>query len=74
MVNIGLPDRALRSALGAALLIAPFMPPLAGFFTGWGAWKFAVAVVGLVLIGTVVLRMCPAYLLFGIRTCKIGRR
>ncbi len=74
MVNIGSVDRAFRFVLGAALLIAPFLPPLAGFVVAWGAWKFAVAVVGLVLIGTAVFRLCPAYLLFGVRTCRIGTR
>ncbi len=74
MVNVGSVDRALRFVLGTALLVAPFVPPLAGFFAGWGEWKFAVAAVGLVLVGTAVFRMCPAYMLFGIRTCEIAKR
>jgi hypothetical protein len=74
MVNVGSVDRALRILLGIALLLSPFLPPLAGFFAGWGAWKFAVAAVGLVLIATAVFRICPAYLLLGIRTCEVGKR
>ena len=29
--------------------------------------------VGAVLISTALFRICPAYMLFGIRTCEIGR-
>lgn len=74
MTNVGGLDRALRFIVGALLLIAPFMPPLAGFFAGWGPWKFAVAVWGLGMIGTALFRFCPAYTLFGIRTCEIGKK
>ncbi len=73
MVNVGSIDRALRFVLGAVLLAAPFLPPLAGYFAGLGAWKFAVAGAGAVMLGTAIFRFCPAYALFGIRTCSIGK-
>lgn len=71
MANIGSLDRAARLVLGAALLVAPFALP--EFFAPLGQWRFAVAAVGAVLLGTAVFRVCPAYMLFGIRTCGIGK-
>ena len=73
MTNVGSLDRTLRFILGAVLLAAPFLPPFAAFFAAWGAWKFVVAVVGVVLLGTAAFRFCPAYALLGIRTCPITK-
>ena len=73
MTNVGSLDRTLRFVVGAVLLVASFLPPLAGFFAAWGVWKFAVAAVGVVLIGTALFRFCPAYRLLGIRTCPISK-
>jgi hypothetical protein len=50
--------------------ISPFIPQFADFFLSWGMWKYAVAAVGLVLLSTAVFQICPAYMLFGIRTCR----
>lgn len=71
MTNIGSLDRTLRFLLGAILAAAPFL--FAESFADLGAWRFAVVAVGAVLLGTAVLRICPAYLLFGIRTCAVSR-
>ena len=71
MVNIGSLDRAIRFVLGIALLAAPFVLP--DLFAPLGQWSLAVAAVGAVLFGTALFRICPAYMLFGIRTCDIGR-
>jgi hypothetical protein len=73
MANVGSLDRTLRFIVGAILLASPFLPPFAGFFAAWGAWKFAVAAVGVVMLGTAVFRFCPAYTLLGIRTCPISK-
>lgn len=73
MANVGSLDRTLRFILGAVLLIAPFLPPFAAFFAAWGLWKFAVVAVGVVMLGTALTRFCPAYALFGIRTCRVGK-
>jgi hypothetical protein len=73
MINVGSIDRALRFVLGAVLLAAPFAPPLAGYSAGFGAWKYAVAGVGIVMLGTAIFRFCPAYTLFGIRTCELKK-
>jgi hypothetical protein len=73
MVNVGSIDRALRFVLGVVLLAAPFLPPLAGYFADIGAWKYAVAGAGVVMLGTAIFRFCPAYMLFGIRTCELKK-
>ena len=57
--NLGSLDRILRAVLGLVLLSLVFVGPK----TLWG-------LIGLVLIGTAVFSFCPAYRLFGIKTCK----
>jgi hypothetical protein len=72
MTNIGSTDRMLRFIAGLALLVLPFLPFANGLLGGMGAWKFAIAAIGGVLLATATFRFCPAYRLLGIRTCKIG--
>ena len=59
--NIGFTDRIIRALLGAALLGAGY------YFKSW--WGF----LGLVPILTAVVRFCPAYLPFGLNTCRLKR-
>lgn len=73
MANVGSLDRTLRFIVGAVLLGCLIMPPFAGFFATWGAWKFAMAVIGVVMLGTAIFRFCPAYTLLGIRTCPVSK-
>ncbi len=73
MPNVGSLDRAARFVLGAILLVAPFLPPLAGFFAAWGLWKFTLVAVGIVMLATAALRFCPLYTLLGVRTCPISK-
>ena len=54
--NMGSGDRLFRGIVGIAVLAAGF------FFGSW--W----GLVGLVFLGTAVLRWCPAYVPFGINT------
>jgi Protein of unknown function (DUF2892) len=57
--NVGTVDRAIRIALGLALIAATLM--------GWiGAWGW----LGVIPIATGVFRFCPAYLPFGLNSCK----
>ena len=70
MVNMGSSDRTLRFILGALLLAAVFVPPTAEMVASWGNWKYLLTLAGVVMIGTALLRFCPAYSLFGVRTCK----
>lgn len=74
MKNVGSLDRLLRLILGVVLLTAPFLPGVDGAFAAWGAWKFALPAVGVVMIATALFRFCPAYTLLGIRTCPVTRK
>jgi len=57
--NIGDIDRILRFGVGAVLIGLT----LTGTIGLWG-W------IGVLPIGTALVRRCPAYLPFGIKTCK----
>ena len=59
--NVGTTDRALRIIAGLVLL--------ANFFLGLGGslnWLF---LIGIVPLATGLLGRCPAYSIFGIKTC-----
>ena len=60
--NVGNTDRAIRIAIGLALIGAA----LAGAIGEWG-W------LGVVPLATGLFRFCPAYSLFGIRTCAANK-
>lgn len=62
--NIGSADRILRIVVGLALLSLPF------WMEGDARW---LGLVGLVPLTTALLRWCPLYSVFGIRTCPMGR-
>jgi Protein of unknown function (DUF2892) len=57
--NVGNADRILRIVAGIILISLVFVGPK----TVWG-W------VGLVPLFTGLFRWCPAYILFGLNTCK----
>jgi hypothetical protein len=59
MSNVGGIDRVLRIVIGLALVAAT----LGGLLPWWG-W------IGVVPLATGLIGWCPAYLPFGIRTCK----
>lgn len=71
MVNIGSLDRVIRFLMGTLLAAGPFLFPES--FAVLGGWRLAVVAVGVVLIVTALVRICPAYMLFGIRTCARGK-
>lgn len=73
MTNVGSFDRTVRFIVGVILLIVPFLPATAGLFAAWGAWKFAIVVVGVVMLGTSLFRFCPAYALLGTNTCPLRK-
>jgi hypothetical protein len=60
--NMGTIDRSLRIVAGLALIGAS----LAGWIGAWG-W------LGIVPLATGLSGFCPAYLPFGIRTCRTAR-
>lgn len=57
--NVGTADRIARIVLGLVLLSLAFVGPA----TPWGY-------IGIVPLVTALIGWCPAYTLFGIRTCK----
>jgi hypothetical protein len=57
--NVGGVDRALRIVAGLGLAGAAFTGAV-------GAWGW----IGVVVAATGVVGFCPAYLPFGVRTCK----
>jgi hypothetical protein len=73
MTNVGSADRVVRVILGLVLILAPFMPFTASFFAAWGAWKFVVVAIGVVLVGTSAISFCPLYAIFGLRTRSVER-
>lgn len=61
--NVGTVDRAIRIVAGLVLLSLVFFGPQ----TLWG-------LIGIVPLLTALIGWCPAYTLFGIRTCRISDR
>ncbi len=61
-INVGMIDRLLRVVVGLVLLSLVFVGPK----TMWG-------LIGLIPLVTAVFGFCPAYALFGIRTCQLNR-
>ncbi len=57
--NVGSIDRILRIVAGLLILSLYFWGPQ----TPW-------ALIGIVPIATAIFRFCPAYTLFGIKTCR----
>lgn len=60
--NVGNIDRVIRILLGLGLIAATLL----GVIGAWG-W------LGLIPLATGVFRFCPAYLPFGVRTCKTDK-
>jgi hypothetical protein len=56
--NVGGLDRAVRVALGIALIAMVFFPPV----TAWG-W------LGVIPLATALFGTCPLYSLIGVDTC-----
>ncbi len=59
--NLGTIDRIARIILGVVLIALVFVGPQ----TLWG-W------IGVIPLATGLLARCPAYALFGVRTCATG--
>jgi len=59
--NVGSADRIIRIILGVVLIALT----LTGTIGVWG-W------IGVVPLVTAFLKFCPAYAIFGLRTCKQG--
>ncbi len=62
--NMGGIDRILRIIVGIVLILYALGVVAPG--TGYNVWGW----IGVVPIATALIGWCPAYLPFGIRTCK----
>lgn len=65
--NVGKVDRIIRAVLGVVLLALALGYVGAGLAT---PWDWVLGIVGFVLLATAILSVCPAYALFGVRTCE----
>ena len=64
--NVGRIDRIIRAVAGVILLALGL-----GYLGGAAApWDWVLGIVGAVLLATSVFSVCPAYALFGVRTCE----
>lgn len=61
-INEGGIDRILRIVVGLALIAIVFVGPKTPF--GW---------IGVVPLLTGLIGWCPAYMLFGIKTCRVKK-
>lgn len=60
--NVGTTDRALRILVGLGMIGATLLGAI-------GAWGW----LGLIPLATGIVRVCPAYLPFGLSTCRSKR-
>lgn len=65
--NVGGLDRVLRIVIGLALLAAFFLLPGSGY-----RWVFAV--LGVVALGTGLMKTCPLYSLIGMSSCPMEKK
>jgi hypothetical protein len=61
-VNVGTADRTIRIVVGLALIALAATGRI-----GW--WGY----IGLLPLATGLFRFCPAYQLFGVRTCPVSK-
>ena len=66
--NVGTIDRILRVALGAVLLYLAFFSGMQLFAAP--LFKYGAAIVGIVMLVTSTLKICPIYSILGLKTCK----
>lgn len=66
--NVGTIDRILRALLGGGLLYLAFFSSLSVFSAL--LLKLGTGVIGVVMLSTAALRICPLYSIVGIKTCR----
>jgi len=66
--NVGAIDRILRAILGVVLLWLAFASGIA-LFDG-AVMKYGAIVIGIIMLATAAVRMCPIYSILGLKTCK----
>ncbi len=60
--NVGTVDQIIRFIIGAVIIIA-------GYY--YGSWW---GLIGLLVLATATFSFCPAYVPFGINTCKTRKK
>ncbi|MFH1049723.1 MAG: DUF2892 domain-containing protein [bacterium] len=66
--NIGTVDRVIR-LIAAVVLVVLFFTKLVT-----GTWGIIILVVAALLLITNLFKFCPAYMPFGINTCKVDEK
>jgi len=66
--NVGTIDRIVRTLIGVALLVAAFGGSLDAI--AFPYLKYAAIAVGVVMLVVATFRVCPIYMIFGIRSCR----
>lgn len=66
--NVGNIDRILRAGLGVVLLYLAFLSNITAFEAP--LIQYGVAIIGIVMLVTSILKLCPLYTLLGIKTCR----
>ncbi len=64
--NVGGVDRLIRAVVGGGLIYYAMSN-----LPGADVWMVPAGMVGFVLILTAIFGWCPAYMPFGIKTCKV---
>ncbi|HEY0663761.1 MAG TPA: DUF2892 domain-containing protein [Thiobacillaceae bacterium] len=64
--NVGGVDRLVRAAVGAGLIYYAMSN-----LPGAEDWMVPAGVIGFIALLTAVIGWCPAYMPFGIKTCKV---
>ncbi|WP_299747676.1 DUF2892 domain-containing protein [uncultured Tateyamaria sp.] len=67
-VNVGTVDRIFRPGLGVGLLYIAFLSGLPLFAAP--LFKYGAAAIGIVMLATSTLKMCPIYSILGLKTCR----
>jgi hypothetical protein len=65
--NVGSVDRGFRALVGIVALVLAFTT--LGVMAG-SLWGIVAAVVGVVMLGTAAIGMCPLYIPFKLSTCS----
>jgi len=68
MANVGTIDRVFRIVVGGIIIASAIVVELPVFENE--LYKYGALAVGLILVTTSVIKFCPIYRIFGIRTCK----
>lgn len=69
--NVGSVDRGFRALVGIVALVLAFTT--LGLMAG-SLWGIIAAVVGVVMLGTAAIGMCPLYIPFKLSTCSTSAR